>query len=265
MISGQASERAFFGALALLFTVAAAVTALWCNAMSGAMPMPGGWAMSMAWMRMPDQTWAQAAAAFLAMWLVMMAAMMLPSLISMFARYLRAMPDAARPVRLMIVVSLGYFAVWTLLGVAVFPLGVALAAIEMQMPTLARAVPVAAGVVIVIAGLLQFSAWKSRELDCCRQGPRHTLSSGFLSSGFRPANISALRYGFRLGLHCCACCAGLTAVLLVIGVMDLSAMAAVTVAITAERTAPGGAHLARAIGFVVIAAGLFLIARACFG
>ncbi len=52
------------------------------------------------------------------------------------------------------------------------------------------------------------------------------------------------------------------AILLVIGVMDLRAMAVVTAAITAERLAPAGRRVARAIGAAVIGAGLFLIARA---
>jgi predicted metal-binding membrane protein len=52
------------------------------------------------------------------------------------------------------------------------------------------------------------------------------------------------------------------AVLLVAGVMDLRAMAAVTAAITLERLAPGGERVARAIGAVLIAAGLLAIARA---
>ena len=52
------------------------------------------------------------------------------------------------------------------------------------------------------------------------------------------------------------------AVLLVIGVMDLRAMAIVTAAITVERLAPTGDRVARAIGAVVVGAGLFLIARA---
>jgi len=44
------------------------------------MTMPGGWMMSMAWMRLPGQSWPGAAASFLGMWIVMMVAMMLPSL-----------------------------------------------------------------------------------------------------------------------------------------------------------------------------------------
>jgi predicted metal-binding membrane protein len=51
-------------------------------------------------------------------------------------------------------------------------------------------------------------------------------------------------------------------ILLVIGIMDLRAMAVVTVAITAERLAPAGERVARAIGVVVIGAGVFMIVRA---
>jgi predicted metal-binding membrane protein len=65
-----------------------------------------------------------------------------------------------------------------------------------------------------------------------------------------------------LGLHCSYCCASLTAILLVVGVMDLRSMILVTGAITAERLAPSGQHVARAIGAVAVAAGVVLIARA---
>src|SRR5439155_4659683 len=81
--SERASEQAFLSVSALLFAASVAVTIVWCARMSamGEMPMPGGWTMSMAWMRMPGQTWPGAAASFLCMWVVMMVAMMLPSLV----------------------------------------------------------------------------------------------------------------------------------------------------------------------------------------
>ncbi|MGH6796850.1 MAG: hypothetical protein ACREDI_00505, partial [Roseiarcus sp.] len=67
MVSVRASRRAFFGVSALLFAASAAVTIVWCASMSarGEIPMPGGWAMSMAWMPMCGQTWPGAAASFL--------------------------------------------------------------------------------------------------------------------------------------------------------------------------------------------------------
>ena len=243
MASERASQQAFLGVSALLFAASAAVTIVWCASMSamGEMPMPGGWTMSMAWMRMPGQTWPGAAASFLGMWVVMMVAMMLPSLVPMLWRYRQAVgrTGETRLGRLTALVGVGYFFVWTVFGMAAFPLGVALAAIEMQQPALARAVPIAVGVVVLIAGALQFTAWKARHLACCREAPGRGRTL--------PADAgTAWRHGLRLGLHCSHCCAGLMAILLVIGVMDLRAMAVVAAAITVERLAPAGERVARA-------------------
>jgi predicted metal-binding membrane protein len=259
MISTHHSERAFLGVSAVLFTVSAAVTIGWCTSMSamGTMQMPGGWTMSMAWMRMPGQTWLGAAASFLVMWVVMMAAMMLPSLVPALGRYRRAVGrrDEARLGWLTVLVGAGYFFVWAGFGIAVFPLGVALVAIEMQLPALARAVPIAVGVVVLIAGALQLTPWKARQLGCWREAPARgrTLSA---DAG------TAWRHGMRLGLHCCCCGAGSMASFLVIGIMDLRAMAVVTAAITLERLAPAGERVARLIGGVALAAGTLMIARA---
>jgi predicted metal-binding membrane protein len=259
MISERTSERVFFFVSALLFAVSAAVTIVWCASMSemGGMPMPGGWTMSMAWMRMPGQTWLGTAASFLAMWAVMMVAMMLPSLVSMLWRYRQAVGKTGetRLGWLTALVGVGYFVVWTVFGMAAFPLGIALAAVEMQQPELARAVPIAVGGVVLIAGALQFTAWKSRHLACCREAPGRGSTL--------PADAgTAWRHGLRHGLHCSRCCAGLMVILLVIGVMDLRAMAVVAAAITVERLAPAGERVARITGTVVVGAGLFLIARA---
>ena len=219
--------------------------------------MPGGWTMSMTWMRMPGQTWAGAAASFTGMWVSMMAAMMLPSLTPMLWRYRQSVGTTGqtRLGGLTALVTLGYFSVWTLSGLAVFPMGVAAAAIEMEQPALARAAPIAAGLIVLFAGAVQFTKWKAHQLNCCREMPGRGRTL--------PADTGAAwRQGIRFGLHCGLCCANLTAVLLVLGVMDLRAMAAVTAAITAERLPPAGQHVARATGFIVAAAGLIWIARA---
>jgi predicted metal-binding membrane protein len=176
MGSDRASSQAFFGVSALVFAASVAVTIAWGGSMSamGGMPMPGGWTMSMAWMRMPGQTWPDAVASFLGMWVVMMVAMMLPSLIPMLWRYRQAVGRAGetRLGRLTALVGVGYFFVWTVVGMAAFPVGTALAAVTMQQAALARAVPIAVGLVVLIAGALQFSAWKARHLADCREAPR---------------------------------------------------------------------------------------------
>ena len=91
----------------------------------------------------------------------------------MLRRYRAALDGAgqARLGRLTVLVGAGYFLVWTLVGVAAFPLGVALAALEMRRPSLARAVPFAVAAVVLLAGLLQLTAWKARQLACCRELP----------------------------------------------------------------------------------------------
>jgi len=261
--AGRTPERtrhcAFMAVSALLFVTSTALTIFWCASMPAmrGMPMPGGWTMSMAWMLMPGQTAIEATASFLAMWVVMMMAMMLPSLVPMLWRYREAVGwrGESRLGRLTLLVGVGYFFVWTLFGLVLFPLGVALAAWEMELPALARAVPVAVAVVVLIAGGLQFHPWKAHHLRRCREapGPGRTL----------PADTgTAWRQGMRFGLHCGLSCANLTAILLVIGVMDPRAMALVTAAITAERFAPAGEFVAQVIGVVVVGAGLILLARA---
>lgn len=184
--------------------------------------------MSM-WMRMPGQSWPGAEASFLVMWMAMMTAMMLPSLLPVLFghRWTRAARIAA-----------GYFAVWGLIGAAIFPIGAAFASTGVQWPA------AAAGIVVLAAGALQFTGWKARHLARCRL----------------PApEGSAWRHGLRLGLHCGCGCAGFTAALLAVGVMDPWAMAASTAAITAERLFPAGGRTARLIGAGAVIVGLVLV------
>jgi len=208
----------------------------------------------MPWMRMPGQTWLDTGASFLGMWILMMAAMMLPSLVPMLWRYRAAVHPTVRMnlARLTAVVGAGYFFVWTMVGLVAFALGAALMTFEMRMPTMQRLVPMAVGAVVLIAGALQFTAWKARQLAVCRGVPGH-------GCGLMPQTIDAWRHGLHLGLRCSYCCAGLTAMLLVLGVMDLRVMAVVTAAITLERLAPAGARVARVTGALIVGAGVFLI------
>jgi predicted metal-binding membrane protein len=191
------------------------------------------------------------------MWMVMMAAMMLPSLVPMLRRYRGAVAADGRPRlgRLTPLVAGGYFFVWGLLGIVTFPVGAVLMSLQMEQPAVARLVPVLVGLLVVGAGAFQFSAWKARQLTCCRT----VLAGGEpLKAGAR----IAWRCGIRLGITCARCCSNLMSILLVLGAMDLRVMAAVAAAITIERLAPSGQLAARAIGWIVVAAGLILLARA---
>lgn len=253
------SHAAFVGVSALCFAVSATATIVASTAMAamGEMPMPGGWSLSAAWTPMCGQTWAGVATSFIGMWIAMMVTMMLPSLVPMLWRYREAVGDAgsARLGRLTMLVGVGYFVVWTAFGIAVFALGVALTSLAMAWPALAHVVPAALGMVVLVCGALQFTAWKARRLECCRAAPGHCRK-------LRADARTAWRHGLRLGLRCSYCCAGLTVVLLAVGVMDLRAMALMTAAITGERLVPGGERVARLSGAVIVGVGVILIARA---
>lgn len=239
----QGGDAAFLAVAALIFGSAALATIHQCLA------------MPMLWMRMPGQSWPEAAADFLGMWVVMMVAMMLPSLVPMLSRYRHSHGGrGARRVNLLtLLVSIGYFGVWSAIGVAAFPVGIALTELETRAPGLARAAPSTAGLLLLAAGLLQFTKWKAQHLACCRQESGHGHASAADAA-------TAWRHGLRHGLHCSYCCAGPTLVLLALGAMDLRLMAIVTVVITIERLAPASERIAKAIGTVAVAAGLLLIA-----
>jgi predicted metal-binding membrane protein len=254
--SSAAGDRALRAGSSLLFLASAAATVLWCGSMSGSMPMTGGWSMSMAWMRMPGQTWPGAGATFLGMWIVMMAAMMLPSLYPALSSYGRSIRDIKETssLGLTAIAAAGYFFVWAVLGAAAYPLGVAVTAAEMRSPALARLAPFATGAVLLAAGIVQLTAWKARQLRFCREAP--------CGPAVTSASAGAWKHGLRLGARCAACCAGFMTVLLVLGVMNLAVMAVVAAAITAERWAPRPERAARVTGALAMAAGLFFIARA---
>jgi predicted metal-binding membrane protein len=219
--------------LAIVFAACAAKTIATGASMSAMaeMPMPGGWTMSHMWMLMPGQSWLGATASFVGMWVVMMVAMMLPSVTPALVRYNDSLgrASAGRGSALTVVVGVGYFGVWAVLGAAIFPVGVMFADVAMREPAMSRVIPAAKAAVVLFGGLIQFAIWKAPHLSLCRTGFGH---------GQAPTDLSgAWRYGLRLGLHCCQSCAGLTLLVLSLGAMDSRVMLLATVAVTARHFA----------------------------
>jgi predicted metal-binding membrane protein len=218
--------------------------------MTGGMQMPGHWAMSMAWMRMPGQSWAGSYLSFTFMWLVMMVAMMLPSLVPNLVKYRGRVAyfDDARAAALTAMVAAGYFAVWTCIGATAYPFGVAVAAQAMQSAPIARSEPFAAGAALVFAGWFQCSKGKTRQLERCR-------AAATCCTKLPRGMADAWRHGLRLGADCGLCCCGLMIALLALGVMNLAAMIAIAAAITVERVAERPMLPARLAGILLIALG----------
>ncbi|MCF3129701.1 DUF2182 domain-containing protein [Streptomyces olivochromogenes] len=188
---------------------------------------------------------------FLLLWLTMTAGMMLPSATPVALTWARAIGrccgDWARTARTLVFVC-GYLLAWTVFGLLAY-VGLALTGSLLDYrPDAARWI---ASAVYLLAGLYQLAPLKTLCLRHCRAPMRHLIRR----ERSRPP-VRDLRVGVRHGTYCVGCCAGLMAVLIPLGVMNLGAMAGLTVVIFLEKLAPWGPLLARAVGvlFLVLAA-----------
>jgi predicted metal-binding membrane protein len=242
----------------VVFATAVGLTLLSGRMMGGAMPMPGGWTMAMAWMRMPGQTWLGASAMFAAMWLAMMVAMMLPSSLPMLLLYRRVVMfrGESHPDSRVWLMASGYFFIWTVFGLVAYGLGVTMATAAMRWPHVSQLIPVGAGAALIAAGSYQLTPWKSACLKHCRD-PLDVVAH-HVHRGWR----GALELGVHHGLFCTGCCWALMVMQLVLGVMSLGAMAAIAMVIALEKLIARGELVARVVGFASIVAGVVTVARA---
>jgi predicted metal-binding membrane protein len=185
------------------------------------------------------------AAAFLGLWVVMMAAMMLPALAPTGALYVgEGAGRAARGLGL----AGGYLAAWAAFG------ALALLA-SLGAERLANRSPAAAtwtgAALLVAAGAYQLSPLKDRCLAVCRS-PLHLL----MHAGAYRGPLRHVRAGLYHGAYCVGCCWTLMLALVVLGVMDLRWMAAFAVVITLEKVWRHGRLVALTAGLALVALGL---------
>lgn len=247
--------------IATLVTIAAwGFTIYGASSMSSAMPMPGGWSMSMAWMSMGQQSPLAHAAMFLTMWAVMMVAMMLPSVMPAVllhrhlidARIARGNRAAASHLLLLA----GYFSIWVAFGAVAYALGMTLAAVAMRSVRVSVLMPAATGAALAAAGAYQLTHWKQLCLRHCR-----SPLDFFARHAIRRA-ADSWRFGLHHGAYCAACCWGLMVIQLALGVMSVPLMALVALIILLEKQWRHGEMLARAVGAASLAGGIFLALRA---
>ena len=205
------------------------------------------------WMAWGFATWAL----IVAMWWVMMIAMMTPSATPTILLYARVhrhalaqgqVQDKLAPTGAFVA---GYLLVW---------LGFAAAATTLHW-TLERAGFVSAmmmgsqsrflsGAVLITAGLYQLSPLKNTCLAHCR------TPTSFLSRHWRPHALGALRLGAMHGAYCVGCCWMLMALLFVGGVMNLTWIAALAILVLIEKVLPPGQWIGRGVGIALIGWGI---------
>jgi predicted metal-binding membrane protein len=167
---------------------------------------------------------------FLTTWIVMMAAMMFPSLAPTVALYARV--TRRRGTHRALLFASGYLLVWGAAGGAAYGLFEAGRALFGGELAWSRAGSTVAAVVVALAALYQFSPWKDACLGRCR-GPL-----GFILGCWRDGRVGALQMGARHALWCLGCCWALMAALFALGIMSLAWMAVVAALVALEKTLP---------------------------
>jgi predicted metal-binding membrane protein len=188
------------------------------------------------------------ATGFVGAWVVMMAAMMLPSAAPLVLLYRVAGADS-RAVNVAPLVA-GYLLAWAMFGVLVYAAQQTLGVVIHNSPALGNARPYAVAGILAIAGVYQFTSLKKACLRKCRS-PLDFLMQRWRGRGA----FDALRLGAEHGTYCVGCCWGLMAVLVMAGGMSLAWVVLIALIVFVERLMPFGERGAQLSG-----AGLGLLA-----
>lgn len=194
-------------------------------------------------------------APFLAMWVPMMAAMMLPAITPVATLWARTIVRERRPaqrVTRLLLFAAGYLLVWSVAGALAFVL---IRPVERGLEAGLYSSRAAAATVFALAGLYQLSPLREACLAKCRS-PMAVLSVA--SAG--PAAMRDLRAGAIHGAWCLGCCWALMAVLALVGLMNLAAMVILAVFIFVEKTTRYGVPAGRLAGLAFLAASLLSLA-----
>jgi predicted metal-binding membrane protein len=187
---------------------------------------------------------------FLGVWVVMMAAMMFPSLAPTVALYSRMTRDRVAP----LLFSGGYLLTWTAAGAVAFAIARAGHAIAGDILAWERAGRWVAGATLLAAALYELTPLK----DVCLAKCRSPL--GFLLGSWRDGRVGAVQMGARHGGWCVGCCWALMASLFALGVMSVAWMAFVAALIAAEKTLPWRRVATYATAGILLTLGVLLIA-----
>ena len=185
---------------------------------------------------------------FVGVWIVMMAAMMFPSVAPTVALYSRMSQKPLAPV----VFVTGYLITWTCVGVAAFLIGVVVRAVAGDF-TWEHAGRYLTGATLLLAGAYELTPLKHVCLSKCRS------PLGFLLGSWRGGWLGGLRMGLRNGAWCVGCCWALMASLFALGIMSPIWMAAVAALIAVEKILPWRRIATYGVTIVLFALGALVI------
>ena len=198
----------------------------------------------------------------LAMWWVMMIAMMAPGaapMLLLFARVNRKERIAARPYVPTGIFAAGYLAAWGGFSAVATALQWALEQLGLLSPMMVATSYWLGGAILVLAGAWQLTPIKSVCLRQCRS------PLGFLVQSWKPGRLGAFRMGLEHGAYCLGCCWFLMGLLFFGGIMNLFWIAGLAVYVLLEKTVPLGDWLGRVVGIAAAAGGVLMLASAIAG
>lgn len=193
---------------------------------------------------------------FLAVWVAMMVAMMFPAAAPMILMFAQVQAGKRRQGQQAVSIWLfagAYLALWTAVGAAAYAAAIGAQQVGNQVMWLGNHGPQAAGLLLVAAGIYQFTPLKHACLARCRS------PLAFLMTSWRNGAVGAVRMGLEHGLYCLGCCWLFFAILFPLGMMNIAALAAITVLIFAEKALPSGNRLAWVAAVALIAYGAAVI------
>ncbi|MDW5375382.1 DUF2182 domain-containing protein [Halomonas sp. HP20-15] len=201
-------------------------------------------------MAMAPVAWTPAhALTLLAMWAIMMVAMMLPGaapLLLLFVAIGRARHSSAWRMAASGMFSLGYIAIWTAFSLAAVVLQFALERAALLSPMMQTTSTALAGAVLIAAGIYQWTPLKHACLRHCRS------PLDFVLTHWREGLRGAFAMGFRHGIYCLGCCWVLMLLLFVGGVMNLLWIAGLALLVLMEKLAPAGHWLGWTTGAALV-------------
>jgi predicted metal-binding membrane protein len=194
--------------------------------------------------------WPVRIAGFLAVWLVMIGAMMLPTVVPLVRLFVPVSARAPHPGRALAALGAGYLAVWAAFAPLALLGDAGVHALVDRWAWLATRPELVLAATLVLAGLFQFSGLKNACLTACRN------PVGYLWQHYRRGAAAAWRMGLRHGLSCLGCCWALMLVMFGTGVGSLVWMLALTAVMVVEKTTRWGGRLVVPVGIALMSAGL---------
>ena len=189
---------------------------------------------------------------FLGVWVVMMAAMMFPSVAPTVALYSKLTRSRSLPAPL--VFTSGYLLVWSAVGVVAFALATVGGQLFGGVLEWDRAGRWVAGVTLLVAVVYELTPLKDVCLGKCR------TPLGFLLGSWRDGLRGSVQMGARHGAWCVGCCWALMASLFALGVMSIVWMAFVAGLIAIEKLIPSRRAATYGTAGVLFALGVLLLA-----